>query len=89
LLCCVQVPLMAALPTAQAAMDAHRGVAAVAENGLALLANLAAAEATRVSGSCCRLFGCALLHLFADSFTCVSLVLSMLVVVCFVVRRCR
>ena len=46
---CVQVPLMAALPTAQAAMDAHRGVAAVADRGLALLCNLSVAEANRVS----------------------------------------
>ena len=40
---------MVALPTAQAAMDAHRGVAAVAEQGLAFLGNLAIAEANRVS----------------------------------------
>ena len=46
---CVQVPLMAALPTAQAAMDAHRGVAAVAENGLGFLRSLAAAEVNKVS----------------------------------------
>ncbi len=40
---------MAALPTAQAAMDAHRGVAAVAEQGLRFLRNLAVTEANRVS----------------------------------------
>ncbi len=47
--CCVQVPLMAALPTAQAAMDAHRGVVAVAERGLRFLWYLAIAEANEVS----------------------------------------
>ena len=40
---------MAALPTAQAAMDAHRGVAAVAEQGLCFLWYLAIAEANVVS----------------------------------------
>ena len=45
----VQVPLMVALPAAQAAMDAHRGVAAVAEQGLAFLRNLSFAEANKVS----------------------------------------
>ena len=52
---CVQVPLMAALPTAQAAMDAHRGVVAVGEHGLGFLRNLAMAEANKVSLACCRL----------------------------------
>ncbi len=47
--CCVQVPLMAALSTAQAAMDAHRGVAAVAEQGLAFLRSLAVADANKVT----------------------------------------
>ena len=51
--CCVQVPLMAALPAAQAAMDAHRGVAAVAEQGLAFLWNLSIAEANEVSWWAC------------------------------------
>jgi hypothetical protein len=51
--CYVQVPLMAALPTAQAAMDAHRGVAAVAEQGLGFLCNLSVAEANRVSWWAC------------------------------------
>ena len=48
--CCVQVPLMAALPTAQGAMRAHRGVAAVAMQGLGFLVYLSVAEANRVSG---------------------------------------
>ncbi len=47
--CCVQVPLMAALPTAQAAMDAHRGVAAVAEHWLGFLRSLAVADANQVN----------------------------------------
>ena len=51
----VQVPLMAALPTAQAAMDAHRGVAAVAEQGLGFLKNLAFSVANRVRWACGRL----------------------------------
>jgi hypothetical protein len=45
----VQVPLMTALPAVQAAMDTHRGVAAVAEQGLGFLCNLSIAEANRVS----------------------------------------
>jgi hypothetical protein len=44
----VQVLLMAALRTAQAAMDAHRGVAAVAEQGLGFLRSLDVAEANKV-----------------------------------------
>jgi hypothetical protein len=44
---------MAALPTAQAAMDAHRGVAAVAEHGLAFLWNMCIAEANEVSWWAC------------------------------------
>ena len=44
----VQVPLMAALPTAQAALNAHRGVAAVAEQGLGFLRGVAFAEANQV-----------------------------------------
>ena len=51
--CCVQVPLMAALSTAQSAMDAHRGVAAVAEHGLCFLRNLSLVEANRVSWWAC------------------------------------
>ncbi len=56
---CVQVPLMAALPSARAAMDAHRGVAAVAEYGLCFLSNLASADANMVrwmQGWLCGLF---------------------------------
>ncbi len=47
--CWVQVPLMAALRTAQAAMDAHRGVAAVAEQGLCFLRKLSVMVPNRVS----------------------------------------
>jgi hypothetical protein len=47
--CCVQVPLMAVLPAAHVALDAHRGVADVAEQGLGFLRNLAIAEANKVS----------------------------------------
>ncbi len=39
---------MVALPAAQAAMDTHRGVVAVAEHGLAFLRNLFVAEAHQV-----------------------------------------
>ena len=53
--CCVwPVRMMADLPGAPAAMDAHRGVAAVAEHGLGFLMNLATAEANRVSWTQCR-----------------------------------
>jgi hypothetical protein len=52
---CVQVPLIAVLPTAQAAMDAHRGVVAVAEHVLYFLRNLSLAKANRVREACCRL----------------------------------
>ena len=45
---------MVALPTAQAAMDAHRGVAAVAEQGLGFLWNLAVAQANKVRWACGR-----------------------------------
>ena len=44
---------MAVLPSARAAMDAHRGVAAVAEEGLRLLANLACAEPNEVRWTQC------------------------------------
>jgi hypothetical protein len=37
---------MAALPSAQAAMDAYRGVAEVAEQGVAFLLNLSCSDAT-------------------------------------------
>ncbi len=46
--CVVQVPLMAELPRARAALDAHVGVAGVAEVGLGFLWNLADAEANKV-----------------------------------------
>ncbi len=51
-----QVPLMAALPSARAAMDAHRGVAAVAKYGLGFLANLSIADANKVRWRLCGLF---------------------------------
>ena len=40
---------MAALPAAQAALDAHRAFADVAEHGLGFLCNLSVAEANEVS----------------------------------------
>ncbi len=43
---------MAALLCAQATMDAHRGVATVAEQGLRFLDNLSDADANLVSGAC-------------------------------------
>ncbi len=43
-----QVPLMAEVPRARAALDAHVGVAGVAEAGLRFLRNLAVAEANKV-----------------------------------------
>ena len=60
---CVQVPLMALLPSARAAMDAHRGVAAVAEHGLSFLSNLACADANMVRWTQCWLCGLFPLHL--------------------------
>jgi hypothetical protein len=39
---------MVALPAARAAMDAHRGVAIVAEYGMSFLSNLSRADANRV-----------------------------------------
>jgi hypothetical protein len=44
---------MAALPAARAAMDAHRGVAEVAELGLYFLCNLSVAGANEVSWRAC------------------------------------
>jgi hypothetical protein len=41
----MQVPLMATLPTVQATLDAHRGVAAVAEHGLYFLRILSLSDA--------------------------------------------
>ncbi len=46
--CVVQVPLMAEVPRARAALDAHVGVAAVAQAGLGFLWYLAFAEVNRV-----------------------------------------
>ncbi len=54
---------MAALPSAQAALDAHRGVAAVAEHGLCLLVNLAIADVNRVRWTQCWLCGLFPVHL--------------------------
>ncbi len=54
---CVQVALMAALPSARAAMDAHRGVVAVAKTGLCFLSNLACADANIVRWTQCWLCG--------------------------------
>jgi hypothetical protein len=42
--CTAQVPLMAEVPRARAALDAHVGVAGVAEQGLWFLRNLAVVE---------------------------------------------
>jgi hypothetical protein len=78
----VQVPLIAALPAAQAAMDAHRGVAAVAEHGLGFLYNLSVANANKVSWSRWARFGqpwCTLLcrcsHACTPSVPCVHALL--------------
>ncbi len=46
---------MAALPSARAAMDAHRGVVAVAKNGLCFLSNLACVDANMVRWMQCWL----------------------------------
>ncbi len=46
--CVVQVPLMAEVPRARAALDAHVGDAGVAKAGLGFLMNLADAEANKV-----------------------------------------
>ncbi len=51
--CMVQVPLMAEVPRARAALDAHVGDAGVAEAGLGFLGSLAAAEANRVRPRVC------------------------------------
>jgi hypothetical protein len=55
---------MGVVSSAVAAMDAHRGVAAVAEQGLGLLRNLSSAVASRVcawlcsiDSGCCVLWG--------------------------------
>jgi hypothetical protein len=59
---------MAALPSAQAAMDAHRGVAAVAEHGLGFLANLSFAGVNNVRGG--RSAGCVVC--FPGTWKCVT-----------------
>ena len=51
--CFAQVPLMAEVPRARAALDAHVGVAGVAQAGLAFLNILAFAEANRVRPRVC------------------------------------
>ncbi len=48
-----QVPLMAEVPRARAALDAHVGVANVVEHGLFFLSNLATAEANKVRPRVC------------------------------------
>ena len=45
-----QVPLMRVLDSGVAAMDAHRGVADVVEQGLGFLAKLSAAADNKVGG---------------------------------------
>ncbi len=49
----VQAALMGVVSSAVAAMDAHRGVPAVAEQGLRFLRNLSVAEANRVCARLC------------------------------------
>ncbi len=51
--CMVQVQLMAEVPRARAALDAHVGVAGVAEAGLRFLKSLAVAQANKVSPCVC------------------------------------
>jgi hypothetical protein len=51
--CMVQVPLMAEVPRARAALDAHVGVAGVAEAGLKFLACLAVVQANKVRPRVC------------------------------------
>ena len=51
--CTAQVPLMAEVPRARAALDAHVGVAGVAEGWLGFLRNLAIAEANKVRPRVC------------------------------------
>ncbi len=46
--CVMQVPLMAEVPRARAALDAHVGEAGVAAAGLCFLRNLADEEANKV-----------------------------------------
>ena len=51
--CTAQVPLMAEVLRARAALDAHVGVAGVAEQGLWFLWNLAVAQANKVRPRVC------------------------------------
>ncbi len=51
--CVAQVPLMAEVPRARAALDAHVGEAGVAEAGLGFLWNLAMVEANKVRPRVC------------------------------------
>jgi hypothetical protein len=51
--CTAQVPLMAEVPRARAALDAHVGEAGVAEAGLGFLMSLADAEANKVRPCVC------------------------------------
>jgi hypothetical protein len=44
----LQVALMSAVPSTVAALDSHRGVAMVAQNGLCFLYNLSVAPENRV-----------------------------------------
>ncbi len=53
MVCTAQVPLMAEVPRVRAALDAHVGVAGVAEVGLRFLRNLAVAEASQVRPRVC------------------------------------
>ncbi len=54
MVCTAQVPLMAEVARARAALDAHVGVAVVAQAGLWFLKSLAAVEANRVRPCVCR-----------------------------------
>ena len=51
--CTAQVPLMAEVPRARAALDAHVGDASVAEAGLRFLSSLAFVEANGVRPRVC------------------------------------
>ncbi len=62
-----QVPLMVALPEAVAALGTHRGLAAVAKNGLCFLANLSRADANKVSWAQSWLCGLSLMHFAMSS----------------------
>ncbi len=53
MVCTAQVPLMVEVARARAALDAHVGVAVVAQAGLGFLKNLAVAEANLVRPRVC------------------------------------